>query len=261
MKFSNITDRAFWDAKYAGFRPRYRLLDPFYGRRGLLARALGPHLTGAKTLLELGCGSSRYLMFFNRVAGLETAGIDFSAEGIERLRLMAASHGVVHDLYQGDLFEIDAGGKKFDVVFHSGLVEHFSDLDRLFARCRFFVRDGGQMIFLMPNMQNLAWRWHRRLCPVNHQAHIPYTKAQIARAVKREFRLTLARPWGYPQLYAGGPPETPAAWLLKYLNLGLMLFISGAAFGYRGAVGPRLASTWLFVCQAGGKEGEPWPNP
>ena len=251
MRFSNITDRAFWDAKYAAFQPRYHPLDPYYGRRGLLARSLGPHLQGARTLLELGCGSSRYLMFFRLAAGLATSGIDFSAEGLSRLRLMADRHGVTHDLYQGDLFEVPAGGQKFDVVFHAGLVEHFSDLPRFFKRCRFFVKDGGRMIFLMPNMQNLAWRWHRRLCPINYQAHIPYTRAEIAQAVGREFRLTVGRPWGYPQIYAGGPPETPAAWALKYANLGLMLFISGAVPGFRGAVGSRLASTWLFVCRAG----------
>ena len=105
MEFSNITDRFFWDAKYARNNVRYSLHDPFYGRKGLLGKALLPWLKEANNVLELGCGSSRYMMFFNIVAGLKTFGIDFSKEGLWNLKVMAASHGIKHNLFYGDMFE------------------------------------------------------------------------------------------------------------------------------------------------------------
>jgi ubiquinone/menaquinone biosynthesis C-methylase UbiE len=250
MKFSNVTDQSFWDAKYEGKRPRYSLNDPFYGKRGLLAKTLLPLLKDAKDVLEIGCGSSRFMMFFNMVAGLDTYGLDFSREGLHNLQIMSARHGVRHKLYFGDMFEHEAEGRKFDIVFHAGLVEHFSDLDLFFKRCRFFTKDNGMMIFTMPNMQNLAWRWHRRLCPVNFGAHIKYTEGEINREASRYFNMTLSRPWGYPQVYAGGPPESALAALFKFVNIAIILGLSFPLLGYKGSVGKRLASTWLFICRA-----------
>lgn len=250
MEFSNLTDRFFWDAAYRKKRIRYDLRDPYYGRNGLLAKTLFPWLKQASNVLELGCGSSRYLMFFNRIAGLTTYGIDFSPEGLHLLELMAEQHGANHHLYYGDMFSLDLSGKKFDIVFHAGLVEHFSDLDLFFSRCRFFCRDGGLMIFLMPNMQNLAWRWHKNLCPSNFKAHIRYTESDILSAARKGFEILLACPWGYPQIYAGGPPESVLARILKYVNNALALLISFGIPGYKGRVNRRLASTWLFVCKA-----------
>ncbi len=250
MKFSNLTDHAFWHAKYRLGRPRYRTFDPYYGKNGLLARAFAPWLKGVENVFEIGCGSSRYMMFFNLVAGLETYGLDFSAQGLENLERMAEDHNIVHRLCLGDMFEHEMDGRKFDLVFHSGLVEHFTDLGAFFKRCRFFCRDRGLMIFLMPNMQNLAWQWHQRICPNNFAAHIRYEPKKIAQAMSPYFTLTRAQSWGYPQLYAGGPPESIPAFTLKYINLGLMLWISYLVPNYQGTVGKRLASTWFFVCRA-----------
>lgn len=251
MRFSNVTDHSFWDAKYALSKPHYSLKDPYYGERGLLVRTFIPWLEGAKNILEIGCGSSRYLMFFNMVANLDTYGIDFSVEGLQNLKSMSSHHRIEHKLYYGDMFLHEIEGKKFDVVFHSGLVEHFSDLPLLFERCRFFCKDCGLMIFLMPNMQNLAWRWHRLLCPVNFGAHIKYTNEQIILAASKYFTPIMNRAWGYPQLYAGGPPESVLAKIVKYINLGLVLWISLTVLGYTGSVNRNLASTWLSVCKPG----------
>lgn len=249
MTFSNLTDRSFWDAKYKPKKTPYHLYDPYYGKKGLLSKTLLPWLNGAENVFEIGCGSSRYLMFFNLIAGLKTYGIDFSIEGLQSLKLMAKKSGVNHNLYFGDMFADEISKKKFDVVFHSGLVEHFSNIDLFFERCRFFCKNDGLMIFLMPNMQNFAWRWHKKLCPSNYKAHIPYTKKDIISAASKYFDFFVARPWGYPQLYAGGPPESILAKLLKHLNIALSLWISCTIFGYKGTVDRALASTWLFICK------------
>jgi hypothetical protein len=147
------------------------------------------------------------------------------------------------------MFQHDLAGLKFDVVFHSGMVEHFSDLEAFFKRCRFFCKDDGLMLFLMPNMQNMAWKWHRRLCPENFKAHIPYTKEDIICGMRRHFMPIHVKSWGYPQLYAGGPPESIHALILKYINLSLMGWISFTIPGYKGMVNQTLASTWLFICK------------
>lgn len=246
----NLTSVSFWNEKYAKSVTRYSIYDPYYGKKGLLARVVLPLIKEAENILELGCGSSRYMMFFKIVAGLDTYGIDFSSDGLRKLERMSLRYGVKHHIYQGDIFAEDFGGKKFDVVFHSGLVEHFRELKDFFLRCRFFCHENGLMIFLIPNMQNLAWKWHGTVCPVNNAAHYKYTPQEIVNSLTKSFSVLAAKPWGYIQIYAGGPPETPVAKILKWVNLLLVGFTHLWLRKYKGIVSDHLASSWLFVCRA-----------
>lgn len=249
MTNSNITDELFWDKKYKRTRLRYYTADPIYGKNGLLAKTLSPWLQSGKTILELGCGSSRFMMFFKKMAGLETYGIDFSAEGLAALKQMAASQKMNHNLFLGDMFDHDIDNQKFDIVFHSGLVEHFSDLGLFFKRCHFFCKKDGLMIFFMPNMQNKAWSWHKKICPENYKSHIRYNKNQIIKSLSKDFCLIEARPWGYPQLYAGGPPESVAAMIAKFLYYVIIVLISICSNNYKGNVNEKWSSSWLFICK------------
>ena len=252
MKHTNITDELFWDQKYSQKKKIYSLWDPLYGAKGLLFKTLKPWTVKANNILELGCGSSRFLMFFNLVLKLKTFGIDFSNEGLYILKKMSNDHEISHTLYSGDMFEHDVGDHKFDIVFHSGLVEHFRDLKTFFYRCRFFCSNKGLMIFFMPNMQNKAWSWHSSLCPENFNSHIPYTKEQILEALEPHFSLLSVKSWGYPQIYAGGPPENIFAKMVKYINFLIILFISLFVFGYKGNISKTWSSSWLFICKPKG---------
>lgn len=252
MKYTNITDKLFWDSAYKNKDHHYYMIDPMYGAKGLLKKSLDPWLLNAKNVLELGCGASRFLMFFNLIAKLQTYGIDFSHKGIQNLQKMAKGHKVNHILYYGDMFEHNLDGKKFDIVFHSGLVEHFQDLNVFFDRCRFFCKPDGLMLFFMPNMQNKAWSWHGKICPQNYSSHIPYTKEQIIKALEPFFLLQDVRSWGYLQFYAGGPPETYLAMGVKYLNLFLIMLTTLFVFDYKGNINQAWSSSWLFICRPKG---------
>ena len=115
---SNITDNEFWDNKYYRGNPTYVLLDPYYGRNGLFHRKFGCFIEYNSNVLELGCGASKYLMFFKLIMGLKTYGIDFSAQGIEKLNIMANRKGIEHNIVLGDFFEVDMDERKFDLIFH-----------------------------------------------------------------------------------------------------------------------------------------------
>jgi len=246
----NVTNPKFWNDKYKKSYCKYHLSNPYYGRNGLFAKTILPKLNNVDDVLELGCGNSQYLMFFSLVGGLETYGIDYSKKGLAQLEQMSAAHNVRHHLVYNDMFLEDIGGKKFELVFHAGLVEHFEQLDVFFERCHFFCQPGGHMIFLMPNMQNLAWKLHKYLCPDNFSAHIPYTSKQVCAALSLHFSEVTCQSWGVPQLYAGGPPEKTMAYMLKYINLAWMLFFLSVFPRYKGFTGSRFASTWLFEAKA-----------
>jgi len=252
MKYTNLTDNVFWDAAYLRKSNKYFRFDPLYGDKGILNRTLAPWIKHSIEVLELGCGASRFLMYFNLVAGLRTYGLDFSRQGLQNLEEMAKTYKIYHELYYGDLFEADLCGKKYDIVFHAGLAEHFKDLNCFFSRCRFFCKPGGLMIFFIPNMKNHAWSWHNRICPKNYKAHIHYSKNEIIQALEPFFTLLETKSWGYLQLYAGGPPETIAANVLKYMNYLIIILTTIFAVNYKGNISQTWAGSLLFICKAKG---------
>lgn len=246
---SNITDNEFWDNKYYRGNPTYLLLDPYFGRNGLFHRKFGCFIEYNSNVLELGCGASKYLMFFKLIMGLETYGIDFSAEGIEKLNIMANKKGIEHNVVLGDFFEVDMDERKFDLIFHAGLMEHFKNPLLLVERCRFFCKDNGLMIFLIPNFINKAWSYHSKICPLNAAAHIRYSKENIEKALDDKFELVETGFWGYPQIYAGGVPEAAAARILQKLNVLIAFLISASRPKYSGCSNSIWTSTVYFVCK------------
>jgi ubiquinone/menaquinone biosynthesis C-methylase UbiE len=247
---TSTTDKEYWDDRYEKNIPSYDLSHHFYGRRGLFYRKFAGFMENCSNVIELGCGSSKYLMFFKMVMGLETYGIDFSTTGCEKLEMMAERSGTKHKVVVGDIFQEDMGGMKFDLVFHAGLIEHFKNPSEVVERSRFFCRDDGLLICLLPNFSSKAWVYHSKICPLNDSIHIHYSGEYIKTAIEEKFEIEESGFWGYPQIYAGGIPETRVAHLIMHLNSLTVLSISAARPKYMGCCRPGWASTIYFVCKA-----------
>lgn len=125
------------------------------------------------TLLEVGCGSSGWLPYFAREYGLRVSGIDYSAVGCrlaeENLRLLKIEFG---EIFCKDLFEKDCtGGKRYDIVFSYGVIEHFDrpeDVVRIFSS---FLNPGGVIITLVPNLNGLMGSMVRKFTPDVYAMH------------------------------------------------------------------------------------------
>lgn len=99
-------------------------------------------------VLETGCGSSGGIAIFSK-DGHASVGVDISSVAIEKARKEYPSV----DFLCEDLFNMPFGEGTFDIVFNSGLIEHFKypeNIKAIEAMVR-VLKPGGRIIIAVPN--------------------------------------------------------------------------------------------------------------
>jgi cyclopropane fatty-acyl-phospholipid synthase-like methyltransferase len=160
---TNLASKAFWEDDYfAGVTlPSRPSMDYPYERT--LAGALRRHaaLEPGQSVVEIGCAPARWLVWYAETFGARVTGIEYTDKGarISRENLQAAGHeGTIR---QGDFFTDEVGGGAFDLVLSLGFIEHFDDLDAVFARHVDFVKPGGRIALGVPNFRGLTGLFQR----------------------------------------------------------------------------------------------------
>jgi 2-polyprenyl-3-methyl-5-hydroxy-6-metoxy-1,4-benzoquinol methylase len=157
-----------------------------FGRRmwhEVLGQALSPVRRPGATLLELGCGGSAYLPYFARTLGFTVSGIDYSTGGIDQARLLCAAHGVTPTLHCVDFFNAPAElAGQFDAVVSFGVVEHFTDTRATVAAFSRFLRPGGRLVTVVPNMGGLCGLGQRVIAPGVFAVHEVIDPLRLRRA-------------------------------------------------------------------------------
>ncbi len=113
---------------------------------GFLTKAALGLKAGAR-VLEAGCGSGEGIAVLAK-NGNTTVGLDISGEALARTRIFKAVHTV-----QGDNFYLPFQDDTFDLVFNSGVIEHFpypNNVRQLKEMARVTKR-GGKLIINVPN--------------------------------------------------------------------------------------------------------------
>jgi SAM-dependent methyltransferase len=185
------TSREFWDGVWAqqgaasALDPTSPALVRHYDR--MLDQAIAASLAHwggrAASLIELGCGGSVYLPYFALRYGLAVAGLDYSDQGCARARAILDAHGAAGEIVEGDLFSPpEALRGRFDIVFSMGLLEHFDDTAAAVAAGAAFLRPGGLMLSIVPNMTGLPGLLQRALDPALYAVHVPLDAAALAAA-------------------------------------------------------------------------------
>jgi 2-polyprenyl-3-methyl-5-hydroxy-6-metoxy-1,4-benzoquinol methylase len=183
---TDLAGQSHWDERYARAKPAAADWKPADYDSLALARVLldtgkrvRPH-----TILEVGCGDSRWLPYLARELGVESAcGIDYSPVGAELARERLAASGVRGEVHCVDMFHAGAEQVgRYDLVYSLGVVEHFEDTAAAIRAILAFVKPGGTLITEVPNMRSfhglLSWLYQ----PAVLRKHKPLTLAQLARA-------------------------------------------------------------------------------
>lgn len=101
-------------------------------------------LRGDETVVDAGCGSGRVTeALLARLPDGHVIGVDGSPEMIAaaRTRLGSAAELLVQDLER-----LDLGGRRVDALLSTATFHWIADHERLFARLRAVLRDGGQLV-------------------------------------------------------------------------------------------------------------------
>jgi 2-polyprenyl-3-methyl-5-hydroxy-6-metoxy-1,4-benzoquinol methylase len=178
--------RAYWDRVWTENR-NVELPDPStltYVERSFSAlfdSALGDLPRGAR-VIEIGAAHSIWLAHFAR-RGLRVTGIDYSEIGCVQTKAALRAEGLDAELLCCDAFSPPQsliGG--FDVVLTVGVVEHFDDTAATVAAFARFLRPGGRMVTVVPNVGGANGLVQRVVNPRVLQMHVPLTAAALASA-------------------------------------------------------------------------------
>jgi 2-polyprenyl-3-methyl-5-hydroxy-6-metoxy-1,4-benzoquinol methylase len=148
-----------------------------------LAKCLGDQDWVGCRLIEIGAGASEWLPYLGRRFGFKVEGLDYSSIGCQRARENLAKHDVPGVIHQSDMFDppILLLGQ-YDVVVSFGVVEHFSDTRSAIEACAAFLKPGGLIITLIPNMKGLHGWLYRIFDKKIFDIHVPLSSRDLVRA-------------------------------------------------------------------------------
>jgi ubiquinone/menaquinone biosynthesis C-methylase UbiE len=96
-------------------------------------------------VLDVGCGTGRHAVRLAR-QGSHVTGTDPTAEMLAKARRKLEAEGLEADLRQGDIEDLAAEPRQFDVVLCCLVLSHLADLDAAIARLGERVQPGGRLI-------------------------------------------------------------------------------------------------------------------
>jgi SAM-dependent methyltransferase len=172
-----LTNEEYWNSTYTQRDAKSNLnLDGFSNscNRLILEKILAADLPN-KRILEIGAGDSMWLPYLaERFSSSQFVGLDYSDRGCALLRERTRDLRNVA-VAREDMFTCDSElHETFDVAISFGVVEHFDELDKVLAAKKRFLKRGGLMFTLIPNLSGalgfLASKWNRDV----YEKHNPH---------------------------------------------------------------------------------------
>jgi len=114
-----------WNKYYQAPLTLEGLLGNLHGQKEFLSEI---YSSGSRKILEVGTGSGAMGIFFSWL-GLEVTSIDIDPEVINRARRESDRFNGHAKFEVADALHLPYPNDSFDLVFHQGLLEHFSDED------------------------------------------------------------------------------------------------------------------------------------
>jgi SAM-dependent methyltransferase len=171
--------------------------------------SLGPE---GKLVCEIGCGTGKESMRLSSL-GARVVCVDFSEKALRLVQRRAAAISGALTLVKGDTNRLPFRDGVFDVIFHQGLLEHFSDPISVLREQARLVKPGGYLLVDVP--QRFHWyalrkRWEmaRGTWPYGWETDFsPLRLRRMLRGVGMEPVKTYG--WG---------PYSRAIWMLRHLH-------------------------------------------
>lgn len=123
-----------------------------------------PHQSGL-TILEIGGAPGGFLAYFVKQFGYSAYAIDYSDIGCEKLSENFDIMNLDVTIYKRDIFSDLSDLPLFDIVFSTGFIEHFSDLDMVVGRHVNLLKKGGILVLGVPNLRGITHVVLKRLSP------------------------------------------------------------------------------------------------
>ena len=130
--------------------------------------------------LELGGGGSRILPYLGRKFGFRVFGSDFSQRGCALLKANLDLQGVDGGVVCEDLFHSSLAPNSFDLVYSSGLIEHFDNTAAVVDEHLRLLKPGGKLVLVVPNLEGFQGQVFAKLAPSLWNAHHVFSPSELA---------------------------------------------------------------------------------
>lgn len=141
--------------------------------------------TKGRAMLEIGCARSVWLPYFAKTFGFTVNGIDYSEVGCAQARQILLNRNVEGEVLCGDFFSPPGFMlSKYDVVVSFGVVEHFEDTSKCISAIAKFIKPGGFLITVIPNINGLIGFLQKNLDENVYKMHVPLSPSCLAEACK-----------------------------------------------------------------------------
>ena len=222
-----MTSVTHWDRVWSRV-PSMRLPSRLFITTRDRMRLLGRYLKPGMRFLELGCAPAKMLAWV-ATQGVQVAGMDYSAQGIEWGRQLMRALGLEADLRCEDLFSTTFSRESFDLVHSAGLIEHFDDPLPLVKIHLDLVRPGGTVLISVPNYGGVYGAMGRRFGPKDFALHNLVTTSRAGmESILRQLPGMLGHAGGFGRSFASRvlfdeKLPRPMGALLEYVTNGLGL--------------------------------------
>jgi SAM-dependent methyltransferase len=151
---NELSTTGYWDGVWAG-DIRLRLPSPYVVATRNLQRLLRRYVRRGDQFLEIGCAPGKILAWAAADLGAVVSGLDYSQRGIATSRHLFKALRLTGDLRCEDLGTTTFPAAAFDVVYSSGLIEHFADPAVVVRQHLDLVRPGGIAVITVPDYPGL----------------------------------------------------------------------------------------------------------
>lgn len=111
---------------------------------------------GTRRLIEFGCAQSIWLPYFARHFGFKVFGLDYSERGCELASNLLKQENVDGTVIHADFMDAPTYLQgQFDVGVSFGVAEHFEDTTECLKAFSKYLKPGGILITVIPNMVGL----------------------------------------------------------------------------------------------------------
>ena len=148
----------------------YRLLDELF-------KNYFP-IDNTKSVCEIGCAMSPYLLYFHDRFGYTIHGFDYDCKAVEKTKRIYRSMGYEANIFCQDLFA-PYEGESFDLLTSFGVFEHFEDLSSSLEHTKKFLKPGAFILTLIPNMRGVVGWLQKCFNPRVYNIHVPYTSHDL----------------------------------------------------------------------------------
>lgn len=168
MTGTSLPDRRFWEDYW-----RSHDVVRVVGERERFFPLLRSSVrSGDRSFVELGGYPGRYAVVAQKLLGLEATLVDYVVED-EPVRRLLEANGLAPDdidVVREDLFSYRPE-RRYDLVFSTGLVEHFDELEPILAAHAALAAPGGTVLVTVPNFRGVNGLVQLAFDRVNLRAH------------------------------------------------------------------------------------------